>query len=445
MNDIKIKWLKLRKYKLHNYSSEAYWSIMAKNSSFIALLISVFFISSCGRKSTFIKQRNDAATTTTSKGSDAPSNKNNNKDESEDQEEDIIAEVPVVISGANLVCHSTKSDSEADAKLTCKYIGSPEELKEAIKNDTLVIVTSDYMQIKLTVGTLDESLSTITFAISMSDHQKLVEEVKDGSSEPLDILSEEEAAAIILREETSNEPSPISLEDQQGAPVIEEQPASEEPAADEEQASAEEPAQAEETTSQDYDPAIWEVAGSGIEFASGTMQCSDISENEYSNFMSKSTYDFSNGSMQIDLVNVVTISEIASQPLIWGLKIDNGNSAHFLIEGDTIIARHWNGGGYINVASRTFAGETDKFLKISHNGAGDIVFEVSADGANWNVFANTPSIWSVTNLTFELSCGAWGAYAGNFSSTVDNFRIFLPEDSRFVGPPPPQGDIFSEF
>lgn len=398
--------------------------------SYIFILISFFLVTACGRNTVKIQQKNSSATTSNSQKKQTP---NNNKEESEDQEEEIIAEVPVVISGSYLVCHSTKSDSEADAKLTCKYTGSPEGLKDAIKNDTLVIVTSDFKKIKLSVGKLDESSKTITFNLSQTDHNNLLEEVKVESNKAFDIITEEEAAAIApdvdIKESNENDP----IEEQQEAEEQQTQ----------EQVTQEDQVPVEETAG--YDETKWAIDGSDIILTSGALQCSGNGESNYSSFKTISDYNFTQGSLQVDIVNMVTISELSSQALIWGLQLDIDNRAHFLIEGNTLIARHFNAGSYLDIATRTYDPNLDKYLKISHTIAGNIEFELSSNKTDWTIFASTPVVWSVANLSFEYSCGAWAAYTGNFSSTIDNFRIDLPEDPNFPGPTPPEGDITEDF
>ncbi|MFK7822858.1 MAG: hypothetical protein AB8G05_01775 [Oligoflexales bacterium] len=181
-----------------------------------------------------------------------------------------------------------------------------------------------------------------------------------------------------------------------------------------------------------YDAVRWDQLGFDVILSDDKMQCLGNVAFSYSGIFTKDSYDFTDGNISIDILNVVTNGQDTSQPLIWGVKVNADNRAQFLIQGDKLIARHIDQTVFVDVAVKNYDPAQDNFLRISHSSTDDIIkFEISADGVNWTVFARTDSKWATNNLVFEYNCGAWNNYTGNFSSTIDNFLLFLPNDAEF--------------
>ena len=120
-----------------------------------------------------------------------------------------------------------------------------------------------------------------------------------------------------------------------------------------------------------------------------------------------------------------------AQPFIWGLRANADNRVHFLIEGETLIARYFKDGGFTNIFSRPYIPTNDRFFRISHSiESNTLIFEVSQDGVNWSLFAVQNSSWDLASVLFEYNCGAWGAFSGQFGSTVDNISLYSPKASQ---------------
>ena len=195
-----------------------------------------------------------------------------------------------------------------------------------------------------------------------------------------------------------------------------------------------------------YDAVRWDQLGFDVILSEDNMQCLGNVAFSYSGIFTKDSYDFTDGTISIDILNVVTNGQDTSQPLIWGAKVDADNRAQFLIQGNKLIARHIDQTVFTDIAVKDYNPDTDNFLRLSHNSIDDtLIFEISADGANWTVFASTPSKWSTSSMVFEYNCGAWNNYTGNFSSTVDNFHLYLPNDLEFKIEEVPEPSITLDF
>lgn len=183
-----------------------------------------------------------------------------------------------------------------------------------------------------------------------------------------------------------------------------------------------------------FDNTVWELYNTNVSFANDSLTCQKDSNLapviSHSGLMSMTPTDYTGGSASIELIDLVSLNVIEAQAFIWGINLDPNNRAHFLVEGENLIARYMNAGAILNVSARAYNAASDKFFKISHDpNTNNLVYEVSADGINWSIFAQTASQWAVTNVLFEYHCGAWGNFSGRFSSTVDNISIYLPSIS----------------
>lgn len=185
----------------------------------------------------------------------------------------------------------------------------------------------------------------------------------------------------------------------------------------------------EDFTANTYDTNEWEVYNFETSFVNDSLTCTNsvTTPISHSGFTSKAPHDFTGGFASIELTDIQTLNVMEAQPFSWGIRSDINNRAHFLIEGESLIARYFNNGEFSNVFLRAFNSDTDKFFKITHDpDSNNLVYEISADGENWNIFALQPSQWPVSGVIFEYHCGAWGNYTGSFSSTVDNISVYLP-------------------
>ena len=392
---------------------------------FIAMLTLVISCSDAAFESKIVDVDNNVATEDEANSSkiDKPdiqpgsSTDNGEKDiDSKNSEDDERASEPGMISGAFLVRECVEKESnENEIVILCRVLNEETKAKSSEQFDWNFKGADDeaISGDKLNINYLDDGSSwhiEIRTAVPIKVSVKLDSEDEQIEQESEPIKGEDELLGVGPSQEEenpddNNPPDPVDT-----TPTI-----------------------TENFTGNTYNAVEWDVYNT-VAFANDKLRCEKNSNVapviSHSGFTSKMPRDYTGGSASIEVTELVTLDVIEAQAFIWGIQLDSNNRAHFLVEGNNLIARYMSGGAIANVFARAYNAATDKFFKISHDvNANTLVYEVSTDGTNWIIFAQAISQWSITDVIFEYHCGAWGAFSGSFSSTVDNISIYLPSEA----------------
>ncbi|NRA44260.1 MAG: hypothetical protein HRU09_04800 [Oligoflexales bacterium] len=352
----------------------------------------------------------------------APIESGSEQDQVDDQDDDQVS-VPEMINRSYLVRECIELEPKEDeATILCRVLNEQDKAKSSASFDWTFTDTNDqpvlaedlqvkYLEAENSWHIELRTKTQIKISVSLSTENQIIDEAT------ATIKGDEE----LFGPETNTENTSSENENKD---IGESLPVEEDPVSFV-------PTIVESFTGNAYDELNWQEYNSDISVTNEQLQCSNNETGGliHSGLMSKSFYNYTGGSVTIEVTEMITQNAIETQPFIWGLKVDTEKRAHFLVEGETLIARYFDGGEFANVFSRAYNPASDKFFKISHEiSTNNLLFEVSADGINWNVFAIQESLWALTAVSFEYNCGAWGAFSGNFGSTVDNISVYLPND-----------------
>ena len=138
---------------------------------------------------------------------------------------------------------------------------------------------------------------------------------------------------------------------------------------------------------------------------------------DYPNIQTEQLWDLSSGWFRVLIDQSPSVED--AQQMVSLKRSDNGGALHVLIENGTLVAR-WDeaGPGLEDYATIAFSPSQHQWLQLRGDGAGNVVFETSADGTQFEQLASVPS-------PFPLEATFPSVTAGNFHPLAeDTFVTF---------------------
>lgn len=175
------------------------------------------------------------------------------------------------------------------------------------------------------------------------------------------------------------------------------------------------------------DPAMWFLDGPTV--SGGRLRIEPTSSYPYA--ISVESWNLTNSSFLIQLYSNGSGATVTSE---FGARIDSSNGLRFIIPGTTaepLIMREQVAGVNSDV-SIPFVPSAHKWFRVRH-GSGQIFWEVSRDGASWNVVRSKVSALAVTAMFCMVSSGFYGSESSPGVTVFDNLNVPNVQRVREIG------------